>query len=428
VQGGNDINVYLYASGQFLRGEDIYTLNPFNPYLYSPLFALTLAPLSRLPLPVARVVWMLLNLLLAVRLWRLWRDLVPTLSPGHRRLWSIAVIVLAAGPLNHNLLLGQVTILILWLTTEGLVQVARGRPLPGAALIALGINFKIIPVLALMHLGMRGRLRALAYAIALVGVTLLIPAAVHGWDYNARLLRTWGAVINPAGKRFAFEDNDGGVSLSALLPAYFYDFGADNPSLKPRQRKVKLPRMIFAVSRPALTAILLAGRVLLLLTLMAAMLPRSWLAGPLRDLPTRLRRAVVSAGPERGEGGQALPVVFWWELAMLCLVTLPIFPHQMKYSMLYFLPAGAYVVGFYLGVAEGQVARRPTDWVVGGAAIALLAVLEFMGPGWIGSHLADILDYYHIMGLIVLLFVPILWYCHPQRLLGLPARTGWQSP
>jgi len=422
-RGGNDINVYLYAAGQFLRGEDIYTLNPFNVYLYSPLFALMLAPLSLLPMPAARVVWMLVNLALAVRVWFIWRGMVPTLSAGRRRLWGIAVIVLSAGFLNHIFLLGQVTILILWLTTEGITQTARGRPLLGAALIALGINFKIIPLLALVYLGMRGRVRALAYTVALVGVTLVVPAAVHGWEYNARLLATWRAVINPAGEKFAFEDNDGCVSLNAVLPAYFYDFGAGRPSLTPRRRKVDLPRMITAVPRPTLTTILQASRVLLLLVLMAAMLPRSWLAGPLPDLTRRLGRALGAPGTDDERAGVGFSASFYWELAMLCLVTLSIFPHQMKYSMLYFVPAGAYVLYFYLSIAEGQVARRAADAAVGGVAMALMLVLAVSGRDLIGSRAVDILDYYHVMGIAVLLFVPILWYCHPKRFLARQAQV-----
>lgn len=423
-RGGNDINVYLYAAGQFIRGEDIYSLNPFNVYLYSPLFALMLAPLSLLAMPAARVVWMLLNLLLAVRLWFIWRGMVPPLSAGRRRLWGVAVILLAAGFLNHVFLLGQVTILILWLTTEGIYQTARGRPLFGAALIALGINFKIIPLLVLVYLGMRGQFRALAYTLALVGVTLIVPAAVHGWDYNARLLSTWRTVINPAGEKFAFEDNDGCVSLNAVLPAYLYDFDAGNPSLKPRHRKVDLPRMITAVPRPTLTAVLQASRMLLLLVLMAAILPRSWLAGPVRELPRRLGLVLGAAGTDDEGAGVHLPTSFYWELAMLCLVTLSIFPHQMKYSMLYFVPAGAYVLYFYFAMGEGQVERRTADGVVGGTAMALMLLLAVSGRDLIGSHAVDILDYYHVMGITVLLFLPILWHCHPKRFLARPAQAA----
>jgi len=418
LHGGTDINVYLYAAGQFLRGEDIYANNPFNAYYYGPLFALTLVPLSLPPMPVARVVWMLVNLGLAVRLYYIWIGMVPSLSRERRRLWSIAVILLAAGFLNHIFLLGQVTILILWLTLEGIGQVARGRPLLGSALIALGINFKIIPLLVLAYLGMRGQLRALAYTLALVGGTLLAPAVVHGWTYNTELLRTWRTVINPAGEKFAFEDNDGCQSLNAVLPAYFYDFRGGAPGVAPRRRKVDLPRTIVAVSRPTLTVILQASRVLLLLVLFGAMLPRSWVGGPLRGLPARLRHTLGADPAEAESPDGAMPAPFYWEVAILCLVTISLFPHQMKYSMLYFVPAGAYVLYFYLAMAEGQVARRRADTMVSGVAMGLMALLAVSGRDLIGSRAVDILDYYHVMGITVLLFLPILWYCHPRRLMA----------
>ena len=428
LHGGTDINVYLYAAGQFLRGENIYANNPFNAYYYGPLFALTLVPLSIPDMPVARVLWMLINVGLAMRLWVVWVGLASSLSRPRQRLWTIAVILLAAGFLNHIFLLGQVTILILWLTLEGIFQVARGRPLLGAALVALGINFKIIPLLVLAYLGMRGQLRALAYTLALFGITLLAPAAVHGWTYNSELLRTWRTVINPAGEKFAFEDNDGCQSLNAVLPAYFYDFRGGASAAAPRRQKVDLPRTIVAVSRPALTVILQASRVLLLLVLSGAMLPRSWLGGPLHELPARLRRALGADEVEAKRTDGTMPTPFYWEVAILCLVTISVFPHQMKYSMLYFVPAGAYVLYFYLAMAEGQVARRRGDTVVRGVAVGLMAVLAVSGRDLIGSRAVDILDYYHVMGITVLLFLPILLYCHPRRLrTGLEAKAEGQT-
>ena len=141
-----------------------------------------------------------------------------------------------------------------------------------------------------------------------------------------------------------------------------------------------------AVSRPALTVILQASRVLLLLVLSGAMLPRSWLGGPLHELPARLPRALGADEVEAKRTDGTMPAPFYWEVAILCLVTISVFPHQMKYSMLYFVPAGAYVLYFYLAMAEGQVARRRGDTVVRGVAVGLMAVLAVSGRDLIGSR------------------------------------------
>ena len=54
---------------------------------------------------------------------------------------------------------------------------------------------------------MRGQLRALAYTLALFGITLLAPRRSRV-DVQQRTPRTWRTVINPAGEKFAFKDND----------------------------------------------------------------------------------------------------------------------------------------------------------------------------------------------------------------------------
>ncbi len=70
---GNDINVYLHAGTQLLSGEDPYVENPFNNYLYSPLFAMLMAPLSALGLSIGRVFWALFNCFLIYRTWQIFR-------------------------------------------------------------------------------------------------------------------------------------------------------------------------------------------------------------------------------------------------------------------------------------------------------------------------------------------------------------------
>ena len=150
-----DIHVYLHAAGQFSSGLDIYSHNPHNRYLYSPLFAMLMQPLAHVDWSWARILWLIVNGLAGVRVWILLQRLAaPWLPvPGRGRwLLGIGVAILALEFINQNLNLGQITLLILWLTVEGCLLVLGGRPLPGAALLALGVNIKIVPVLALAYL------------------------------------------------------------------------------------------------------------------------------------------------------------------------------------------------------------------------------------------------------------------------------------
>lgn len=412
---GNDINVYLFAARQLLDGESIYTNNPFNLYLYSPLFAMLMTPLAILHEGIARMVWMLINVALAVRIWWLLRTFVRDLDRKRLTLWTVLVIILSAGFLNHNLMLGQLTILILWLTIEGIVLITRGKAWQGGLLLALGINFKILPLLALAYLGMRGYFKGLTWVLVFIILTLLAPAIFIGLDHNVELHRDWQTAIHPGGERFAFEDNDGCHSLNAILPAYFYDFSTAQRSIPPYDRVVHFPRRIASLDYSTLAAILLAARLALTALLLAVLWRSSWVEGRLAGLwqrfTTRLsqefNRASVAVPPDKH--------TLLWHIAFLCLVTLLVFPHQMKYSMFYFVPVGAYVFHYYLVRLQHGDALTVTSKIVGCIALLLMFVLAFMGRDIIGSHLVSILDYYHFMGLSNLVFVGILWYCRPHR-------------
>ena len=153
---GNDIDVYLFASEQLINQENIYAATHLNNYLYSPLFALLLWPLSLFDYSVARIIWAIINVVLTVRLWDITSGLIKRgmgIDSWLSMRWTIIVVFISVGLLNHNLILGQITIVILWLTFEGLYQIiCRDRSVAGASLLALGITIKIIPVIGLFYL------------------------------------------------------------------------------------------------------------------------------------------------------------------------------------------------------------------------------------------------------------------------------------
>jgi hypothetical protein len=270
-------------------------------------------------------------------------------------------------------------------------------------------------MLAFVYLGVKGHFKAIVYTLVLLGMSLVIPALFIGFHYNTDLLNKWQSVINPSGERFAFEDNDGCHSLNALLPAYFYDFSAADRSIPAYDRKVHYPRRLASIPHDTLEFILTLSRLLVLLILILACLPRSWIAGPLSGLPKRIMQqlqaefgSIQSSSPDR--------TYVYWQLGFLCLATLLIFPHQMKYSMLYCVPAGSYILYYFLRAFQAKTSLSPTDKIIGLTSGVLLFVLAIMGRDIIGSHLVDILDYYHFMGISNVLFLGILWYCHPRKL------------
>ncbi len=416
-QGGNDIKVYMYAAEQLCYHQNIYVQNPFNVYLYSPLFALMMRPLTWVNVHVARVIWMFLNVAFAIRIWFLLSTFTKALNARNRRIWTVLLILLSAGYLNHNLVLGQLTILILWLTIEGVIAASNGKTLKGSALIALGINFKIIPLLALLYFGLRKQFKAFFLALALLSISLILPGIFVGFGYNASLLKEWETRISPARPLFAFENNDGCQSLNALLPAYLFDFSTYPTDGPPHQSRLHYPRRIASVSYAPLSMILTGLRLLFLLFFILAVLPRYLWKTPTREIPVQWFRTTSDITP--GHRSNDL----FWHLAMLCLITLIIFPHQMKYSMLYFVPAGSYILYYYLIKSQQKVTLSSAEIWIRDISVCLLLLLFLMGRSIIGSHLVDILDYYHVIGFINIIFTGILWACRPEKLAAVPGNS-----
>ncbi len=390
LQGGNDINVFLYASKQLFKGENIYAANPYNEYLYSPLFALLLRPLSIFDYPAARIIWGLLNLILALRLWKIIGSLIShsiNLERKHEIWWSIGVAVISAGFLNHNLILGQVTVLILWLTFEGLYQIMHhNKPVLGALLLALGINIKIIPLIGIFYLFFKGRYKALVICAAMVILSLFLPSVIIGHDYNTTMLHNWFEKINPSGSNYVFENNDGTQSLNAVLPAYFYDFNDG------REGPANLKRQILAVPYDALVIIMQAMRLLLLLS-------------GLYLIFYRYRRR------ERDS------IYFLWEFAYLALVSILIFPHQQKYTLLYFVPAGSYMILFVLLASRLKRNIDPGSMIIAILSSIFMLFMALNGRDIIGNHLVRILDYYHASSLVIMVFLGFLILTRPDFLI-----------
>lgn len=388
IHGGNDINVYLHASQQLWNGDNIYTDNPYNNYLYSPLFAILLWPLAFLPWELSRSIWALFNLALIFRLWHLFSVLLPYIkNKKWYKWWHIILIACSAGFIIHNLNLGQMTVLMLWMTMEGIVQVIQKQKKSfGALLIALGINIKIIPGIALGYLFLRKEFRALTLSVVFVGLSLIVPSLIIGHDNNVDLMADWKEKINPSGEKFAFENNNGCHSLNAVIPAYFYEF----PNAKYQDgERFGFYRRIASVPYERLELILNLIRIILLLSV------------ALTVFLCQSRNKHIN---------------LFWQLAYLMMVSLLVFPHQMKYSMLYFIPALAYVLFYFLYHLQHKIILGLAQKIILSLAALQCFILVIMGRDIIGDTAVNFLDYYHFMGLSNISFVFYLLICNPKPL------------
>lgn len=387
-----DIHVYLHAASQFAGGQDIYSSNPHNRYLYGPLFAMLMQPLAAIDWSWARFLWLIVNGLAGIRVWMLFRRLAePWLpAPGRDRwLLGAGIAILSLEFLNQNLNLGQITLLILWLTVEGCLLVLGGRPIAGAALLALGVNIKIVPALALAYLLIRRAWMGAGLTVVFFVVSLMLPAVQTGWTRNVELHERWSASINPGQSDYVFEQDKGCQSLNCTLSAYLLDPEApENVGYHPAWARM---------TAAALLPLVRAGQLALIVALLVPLVQH------------RQQRAA--------DGLQTFR-----EIACLLVVSLLLFPHQMAYATLYAVPAAAYVFLYGLMLRTRGNAWRIHEWLLVGASVCLAVLVAVQGRDLIGNAAVNLFRFYRLLGLSAIVWMVTLLVCRPERLAV--ARSG----
>lgn len=381
---GVDIDYYLQASQRLFLKEDIYD----GYYLYGPFFALLLSPLTLLPFHFARIIWAVFNLYIIILLYKRLSSIIhldKLLEKRQGIIWSLGLLIISFGYLNHNIILGQTSMLILWLTMEGLYQIMINRKdFKGALLIALGINFKIIPLLAVFYLIMKARYKVAVLSLLLVITSMFLPMLFLGYQYDVDIHRKWIHKISPTQDKYIVEVNPGTISLNAILPVYFSNAGQSGEENLP-------DTTIVEISDKQLVVILQVLRILIVISF------------------------VITFFYKRNMREKHHPW-FYWELSYLALVTILIFPHQQKYAMLYFVPAAAYFLAYFILLIKERFKASWISIAASSLAVVLMFICGLLGRDIVGDRIADFMAYLHFYGLVNIIFLFLLFIIDPIEL------------
>lgn len=143
-------------------------------YVYPPLLAIALEPLTLTPCATASVLWLLLNAALWAGATLLLADILARRWRGSR----LAAFTLTSGlslcfwQAFAGLFLGQAHVILLFAMALALWLAERGSPWPAGGALAIGAVVKFFPAALLLFYLLRGRWRVVGGA-ALVGVALL---------------------------------------------------------------------------------------------------------------------------------------------------------------------------------------------------------------------------------------------------------------
>ena len=303
----SDFGIFLQASEDILLEKNIYQIwyGVGFRYYYSPLFALLISPLTFFPDYLAASVWSVLGFMLLIRTVHLLHSYVATVeNPGKLNFLAILCGVTVIYANFHN---NQMSAFILWTMIESLEQIKKGRWALGSAILGLGINIKLLPLVIVPYLIYRSYYKAGIFTFIWVGLFLILPAAWIGWDFNISLLKSYWNYVNPTLKQNVIDiDEPGLLSISSLITSWFTDQFSLN--------ELGLRRHIVVLSEEIIGFIILFLRIaFVLFTLYFLKWP------PFTKPRSNLHQL--------------------WEVSYLCLVAPLIFPHQQTYGFLLILPA-----------------------------------------------------------------------------------------
>jgi len=177
----------------YAKAEGLGRPGPVYPYIYPPIWAFLLAPLTKLiSFSSFATVLLALNAAALVLMPQLAARLTLGHSPSPRlaALWSIGA--LAALLPVHGMLIaymqGQIQILVAFLTLLALERTQNGRPVAGGAALGLAIALKLAPLPVALIWLIAGERRAGLVALATAAALGAFSVLLAGWPLHESFL------------------------------------------------------------------------------------------------------------------------------------------------------------------------------------------------------------------------------------------------
>lgn len=210
-----DFEVYYQAAVRARAAEPLYRASDQHyQFKYLPAFAVLAIPLALLTLNAAKVVWLTTSVLLVVALLRLSLMLLPE---RRKPPWVLIVVTLVAMAkfYGHELVLGQMNLLLGVLVLLALLGLRHGREATAGTLVSLAIVAKPYAAILLPWVVARRRPASIAAAAGGLIVVLALPALWYGLDGTVQLHRDWWqTVTDSTAPNLTNADN---VSIAALF-------------------------------------------------------------------------------------------------------------------------------------------------------------------------------------------------------------------
>lgn len=208
-----DFEVYWTAGARAASAEPLYQAGDGHyVFKYLPAFAILAIPLGVLPRHAAQALWFSVSIVFVAVLLAQSIALLPERRQPRWLLVTVLIVALAKF-IGHELVLGQVNLLLGIVAAGALLALKSGREALAGGLVVLAIVIKPYAVIFLPWLVARRRLPSLVAALAGFAFVLLLPAVIYGWSGNIAEHRAWWAMVtSTTGPNLFVADN---VSLAS---------------------------------------------------------------------------------------------------------------------------------------------------------------------------------------------------------------------
>jgi hypothetical protein len=210
-----DVEVYHTAASRLLAGEPLYQPADAAPFTFMPIVALALAPLGIVDHDVAKFFWFTISvgLLTAFVRWAV-RSLPERRRPESTLQWLTVAVLLPF--YLRELTMGQTDVLLGVLLMGTLLAVQIELPRVAGVMLGIAIFIKPYALLLLPWLAFAHGARAAIAAGMVLGVGLVLPAAVFGWTGNVETLVAWFRLVIESESPVTAAAFAGNVSMGSL--------------------------------------------------------------------------------------------------------------------------------------------------------------------------------------------------------------------
>jgi len=194
-----DFEIYYTAGERILAGSaDVYphdrpapgSLAPFHVYRYPPVAAVLFAPLALLPMGVSAFLFALIKL---AALWSIVTMVLRMMGKDLQHRGTILAVALigVGGYFIEEFRNGNIHLLLLWMLVAAVFLAERNKITLPAFLLALGVCFKITPLIYVPYFLLRRRWLLGAATIGFVVLLFLLPSVIFGADTGGEMLETF---------------------------------------------------------------------------------------------------------------------------------------------------------------------------------------------------------------------------------------------